>query len=285
MAAAPITASSKTLNVTTTPYRPQRVYVGLESGITFPPNEGDQYNTDTQTYADKFDYNFVIHANNEKRVQIRVDSVTTRKIFYDSQGRKILEMMYRNEVKHGNQYFWSPGTNRKVFVDTYDCGKPTRRIEYFINGKLFYEYVTIKDDVKVIHQCNPITMRDDVLGEGEITVWKAGRASIKNKYVGVYIEIICPKESRRVTPMFQRNNNARVTHAHRSRIEHGIVKSITDEYGNHYQAAVSVMGEKERLTCKEGEIIKSASYVVSAKVCEGSGIYVHKFKEDCYDFF
>ena len=112
----------------------------------------------------------------------------------------------------------------------------------------------------------------------DLMVWKAGKHDTASKEkINVYIKIKVPANVRRVVSLVH-------TFKFKVRIESGIVMEIVDEKGNTYPNAYSFVHSDDFEYIVGATIIPDGFNNNPLTDC-GQGIHVHKYKEDCKQWF
>lgn len=184
---------------------------------------------------------------------------------WDNFGTKIHEDHYKGGLLHGSSTdsVSSPFDGRLIGLMThraYVDGKRHGVWTYYDRWRAC-QVVEYKDDVmtKVISKVD-IDGRETVLPEGELTVWKAGKASQND----VYIKILVPKEAGRVSSSLE------------TRIEYGKVVSIVDLQRREYTEA-----DRHYVV---GEMVRADDFDPTSRA-RGRGIRVHRHREQCDQWF
>jgi antitoxin component YwqK of YwqJK toxin-antitoxin module len=201
------------------------------------------------------------------------------------------ETWYENEQRYRICEYVNGKRNGKHEA-WYENGQCDHICEY-IDGKLNGKYETyniygiklfegeFKNDVPT----NIIAARDNkgrncILDDGVIEVWKACRSYNNKKCVSVnvYVKLSVPRRARRVT-LYNICG-----YSSKSRVEYAQVVNIVDEFGNHYEEALSFV-HKNKLVYHVGKIVLPDKFDDNINNKCSHGINVHLYKDQCDQWF
>ena len=189
---------------------------------------------------------------------------------WDEQGNLMYRNHYSDDRLHGLCTEWYP-SGEKAKEGTYVKGMQDGIWTEWHGGKQ-WRVLEYKDDVvtKVISLIDD-RGRETVLPDGEIEVWKAGKAPSGDN---VYIKIRVPGDARRVSTLHQK-----------SRVERGVVVSIVGRGGTEYNEANNFVYEDAYLRYVVGEPVKADGFNSDPYQSCGRGIHVHPHREQCDRWF
>lgn len=190
-------------------------------------------------------------------------------------GTLYLETTFHAGVEDGDQQTWHPNGARRshtgyragrldgVFESWHPNTKPYLRCEYKA-GRVI-RVTALHDE----------TGRDTMLGDGDLTVWKACRTPTNTN---VCVELRVPATARRVTPVDKWGTYS-------SRVESATVVSIRDDAGVPYQEADSFVYGHNKIHYVVGDAVSPDGFEPAPDVQNGAGISVHKYRDHCAVWF
>jgi antitoxin component YwqK of YwqJK toxin-antitoxin module len=196
-----------------------------------------------------------------------------RYLTFFENGNKSIESYYKMGVKEGKcTWFYKSGKvmEEMNYINDLLDGKYTSWHE---NGVKWTDYIYKNDSIIKVISITDENGRDCILLDNEIDVWKACRTKDN---INVYVRIRVPENARRVTPVDAPSG-------YKSRIEFGKVMEIVDEEGKYYNEATSFVYKELKYVLSK--VVIPDGFDDNINHCCGKGISVHKYKDQCEQWF